>query len=576
LSRPVPATTSVLIAGGGPVGLALAIELGLRAVPVTLVDPIVPPATADVLAMRAIGSPRAKLTNIRSMEHARRWGIAPTLRRAAPLGADFPATIQFRTRLAGYPLATFENAFGFRADERDHFAEPPLQCPQFIVEAVLRDFAATLPSVTLCYGAHVLAFEHDDRVVRARLAVPADGERPARSAGSGDADGMGADGEISIEAQYLAGCDGSRSVVREALGIAMEGRRALGHSLTVIFRAPGLMERAGVEPAYHYWTVNTDAPGLMGPLDGGDIWWSIGSNIAADGAAVRAIDPVAYLRAQIGLPIEPEIIDVTPWAPHRLLAERFAVGRCFLVGDAAHLHPPFGGHGMNLGIGDAVDLGWKLAAVIAGWAGPQLLRSYEAERRPLARRVIDEAVRNFGSVSNAFVRPNLEADTAEGRELRAAAQSHILAEKLTEFRSLGLVCGYHYEDSPAIVSDGTSPPTQSVADYTPTSRPGHRAPHHWQPDGTSLFDGFGPGFTLVAHAALTAEAAAVAAAAAADGIPVTTLPIAGPVLTQRYPARLTLVRPDGHVAWRGERSSRAGEALLRVTGRAAAPARSAI
>lgn len=522
------AQTDVLIAGGGPVGLALAIELGRRGIEAIVVDPIRARSTEDLAAMRNIPAPRAKLTNIRSMEHARRWGIAERLRDVAPLPRDYPRNILFVTSLRGYTLAKIESAFGFDGGDRDLFAEPPLQCPQFLVESVLRDYAKTLPSIDLRYETRLETLAQNDEAVHATVA----------SAGGT---------QSTIRARYLVGC-----TVRQQLGIRMEGDTALAGSLNIVFRVRDLPSRIGKEPAIQYWTINETAPGCCGPLDNRDVWWAVLGNVADDIEAAKALDPMAILRAAAGFDLDAEILDVSPWTPHRLLAPTFCVNRVFLAGDAVHLHSPFGGHGMNLGIGDAVDIGWKLAAVLAGWGGPVLLESYEAERRPLARRVIDVATQNYNVVSNAYVRPDLAAATPQGEALRGAIEGEILRGKMPEFRSAGLVCGYSYDGSPIVVPDGTPVPPETVVEFVPNARPGSRAPHRWLADGSSLYDHFGPWFTLLTDGRHAAQAASFTGAADRLGVPVTALILDDARLPELYKAAFTLIRPDQNVAWRSD------------------------
>ena len=533
----------VLIAGGGPVGLALAIELGRRGVSAIVVDPIEPRTTDDLRSMQRIPAPRAKLTNIRSMEHARRWGIAERLRDVAPLPRDYPRNILFVTSLAGYTLAKIDRAFSYDGGDRDFFAEPALQCPQFLIESVMRDYAKTLEPVDLRYATRLDSLVQDDDTVQATVTA---------------ADGT----QSTLRARYLVGCDGARSTVRQQIGVRMDGETALSGSLNIIFRVRDLPSLIDKEPAMHYWTISEAAPGCMGPLDNRDVWWAVLGNVAADMESAAALDPMTILRAAAGFDIDAEVLDVSAWTPHRLLAPQFRIGRVFLAGDAAHLHSPFGGHGMNLGIGDAVDLGWKLAAVLAGWGGDLLLESYQTERRTLAQRVIAEATRNYRSVSNAYLRPDLAAPTAAGAAVRQAIEAEILRDKMPEFRSAGLVCGYSYEGSPVLVPDGTPPLPETVVDYVPNARPGSRAPHRWLADGSSLYDRFGPWFTLLTTAPHAAAANDFAAAAGRRGIPVVTLVLDDPRLPELYRAAFALIRPDQTVAWRADSLPADADAVL--------------
>ena len=228
----------------------------------------------------------------------------------------------------------------------------------------------------------------------------------------------------------------------------------------------------------------------------------------------------------------------------------------FLAGDACHLHPPFGGYGMNMGVGDSVDLGWKIAACLQGWGGAALLDSYEIERRPVHEMVMDEAVANHRLLSHGFWSAGLEDDGAVGERLRRETAARVQAAKLREFATLGVVLGYRYDDSPIIVNDGSAPPARDFINYIPSACPGSLAPHAWLHDGSSLYDHFGAGFTLLAAAgADAADLDAGRAAAQAAGVPLTVFePVepVEPVIRDLYRARYVLIRPDQHVAWRGD------------------------
>jgi hypothetical protein len=230
-----------------------------------------------------------------------------------------------------------------------------------------------------------------------------------------------------------------------------------------------------------------------------------------------------------------------------LLADRFASGRVFLVGDAAHLNPPWGGHGFNTCVGDAVNLGWKLAAVLQGWASPSLLDSYEAERRPVARRTIGAAGSQEAFLAPSFADVDLDAAGTAGVLLRSDLARR-LDVKDAEFHSLGLVLGYDYPDSPVVVPDGRPVPPPTLATFTPSAHPGARLPHAWLADGTSVYDRLGDGFALL-RLSKEADTGALSAAAEGAGLPLAVVDLPG--LRPLYDADLVLVRPDQHVAWRG-------------------------
>jgi hypothetical protein len=249
-----------------------------------------------------------------------------------------------------------------------------------------------------------------------------------------------------------------------------------------------------------------------------------------------------------------------------LLVDKYRGERVFLVGDAAHLNPPWGGHGFNTCVGDAVNLGWKLAAVLQGWAPESLLDSYQTERRPVALRTIDAAGSQEAFLAPSFAAADLGGDTPAGEALRADV-ARALQVKDPEFHSLGLVLGYDYPDSPVVVPDAGARPAYEVTRYTPSSHPGARLPHAWLPDGTSIYDLLGDGFTLL-RLAPAADVGPFLDAATRAGVPVRLLDLVHlPKLRTRYGADLLLIRPDQHVAWRGRDDADVDAVLATVTGR---------
>ena len=533
----------VLIAGGGPVGLSLAIELGLRGIACTMLE------QND----RVGHSPRAKTTNVRTREHLRRWSIADALRRASPIPPDYPPDVVFATRMDGPELARFTNAFNGARARDERYSEEAQWVPQYTLEEVLRARAASLPGVRLMFRTELLGFTQDADGVTAQVAD--------RTTGT----------EGKLRAAFLVGADGARSVVREAIGARMEGRGAALRNYSIIFRAPELMTRQRHGEAIMYWLVNGDVPAMLGPMDQNGLWFFMATKLE-DG--LDTADLVAMIRRGTGLPdLAVEVVRGDPWVAQSLIADRYGDGRVFLAGDACHLHPPFGGFGMNMGIGDAVDLGWKLAGTLQGWGGPGLLASYPAERRPVHQRTIREAEANYAIVGNQLVRPNLEAAGPAGEAARAAVGEVIRATKGREFNTLGLVLGARYDASPIVAPDGSQPPPESVEHYQPSGCPGGLAPHAWLADGASLYDRFGPGFTLLCTDG--GDGGGLAEAAGRRGIPLTVLSPHEPRLRPLYGARLALIRPDQHVAWRGDVLPPIAALLDRVTGQARVAARPA-
>jgi 2-polyprenyl-6-methoxyphenol hydroxylase-like FAD-dependent oxidoreductase/ketosteroid isomerase-like protein len=528
----------VLIAGAGPVGLALAIELGHRNISCLVVE------RND----RVGYSPRAKTTNVRSREHLRRWGIAAALRAASPMSRDYPCTVVFATRMNGLELARFENAVNGDPEPNNLYSEEAQWVPQYVLEEVLRKHAVSLPGVNVAFNTELQSFAESPQRVSSVLKDLL--TRESRT----------------IESTYLVGADGARSTVRGGIGASMVGDRLMLRNHNTIFRAPDLAARHSLGKAIMYWMINDDVPSLLSPLDENGLWSFIATKLPGN-VDPATLDPVALIRRATGLDdLQIEVVANFPWTAQQLLADKYCTDRVMLAGDACHLHPPFGGFGMNMGIGDAVDLGWKIAATLQGWGGPALLSSYLEERRRVHERTIVEAVHNYNAVGNQLVRPGLEQSGVVGDATRNEVRETILATKVREFKTLGVVLGYRYE-SPLIVPDGTTPPPDNAVLYVPSAHPGCLAPHLWLSDGSSLYDHFGPGFTLLITHGDPSDAAFIVKCAAGRKIPLVVSAPADARLQGRYAARFALIRPDQHVAWRGDVLPADCESLLaQVTG----------
>ncbi|HEX9462477.1 MAG TPA: FAD-dependent monooxygenase [Alphaproteobacteria bacterium] len=528
----------VLIVGAGPVGLGAAIELGQRGIRTLVVE-----------RNERVGyAPRAKTTNVRTREHMRRWGIADQLRAASPLGVDYPSDIFFVTQLAGHLLTRIPNANYCAPGRNPLYSEHGQWIPQYTVEEVMRRHAQSLPGVEIRFSAELVSVEQDASGVRARVRD------------------LTTDSEQTIACAYLIGADGARSTVRNAIGATMDGVRRISRHYNVVFRAPGLAEAHRHGPGIMYWQVNKDVPSLVGPMDRDDRWFFAPTQVP-EGMKLQDFEAPALIRRATGIDLPYEILSSDEWTASRLIADRYRDRRVFLAGDACHLHPPFGGYGMNMGIADAVDLGWKLAGVLQGWAAPELLATYEVERKPVHNLVMDEAVANHALLSHQLYRDGLEDDTPAGAAHRAHAGAQIRAAKEREFNTLGVVLGYRYANSPAIVPDGSAPPPAHFRDYVPAAHPGCLAPHAWLDDGSSLYDHFGAGFTLLAdRSAEAVDIDGAVAAAAASRIPLTILRAPSATVADLYARRYALIRPDQHVAWRGDDLAEIGGVLRRVTG----------
>lgn len=518
------AAPEVVIVGAGPTGLALAIELGMRSVHCLVVE-----------RNERVGyAPRAKTTHVRTREIMRRWGIADKLAEASPFGVHYPSDVHFVTRLSGPRLVRFENAMRCAPGRDPLYSEHGQWIPQYKLEAVLKAHADTLDSVTIEFGAEFVSMEQDEHGIEVRV----------RSLESGE--------ERVVGTSYLVGADGARSPVRDSIGAKMEGTYGLSRNYNIIFQAPGLAEAHPHGPGSMYWNVNRDVPSVIGPMDRDDIWYFMPTMLPVN-VTLTNDEARALIAKATGIDLPYRVLSSDEWVASRLIADRYRLGRAFLAGDACHLHPPFGGFGMNMGVADALDLGWKIAAVAQGWGGPALLDSYEAERRPVHQLVIDEAEANHSVLANQLYRDGIEDLTAEGEAVRLEVGALIRATKAREFYALGVVLGLRYTNSPVIVPDGTEPTWRMSRDYLPSAAPGSLAPHAWLPDGRSLYDLFGDGFTLLVFGQSDGADIGVAEAEAGrTGTPLTVVKLADASLAELYDASRALVRPDQVVAWRGD------------------------
>jgi 2-polyprenyl-6-methoxyphenol hydroxylase-like FAD-dependent oxidoreductase len=530
--------TPVLIAGGGPVGLALAAELGWRGIACTLVEQ----GDGSVI------TPKMNEVNTRTMEFCRRWGIADAVMNC-PFPGDHPLDVVFVTNLFGYELGRVRRPA--RNQQTPEPASPyRLQaCSQIWFDPMLLRLARSFAGVTIEHGHRLDSF-----------AQTADGV-------SAEITELASDRQYGLSADYLVGCDGAASLVRRNLGIALTGKGTLGYPLNLFFRAPDLLGQIAHAPGTFF--IPVDRSGVWANLrvvDPARGLWRLMVDQAGDEITPENADRTGYLRRALGRDFDVDWVDVNVWRRRSLVAERYGEGRVLIAGDAVHQLSPTGALGMNSGVADAVDLGWKLAAVLQGWGGARLIESYDAERRPVGERNVAMAT-SFYRHNAAFSHwsPRLQEAGAEGDGARR--QLGALLEKTVggEFRTLGLQIGYAYEDSPICVSDGTAPPPADPAVYVANARPGARAPHVWLADGRSTLDLFDRGFVLLRFAG--GDPATIMDAAAARGLPLKMEDIDSAEAAAIYQRRLVLVRPDGHVAWRAdEPPTDAGALIDRVRG----------
>lgn len=545
-------STEVLIAGGGPFGLMLALELGKRGVRCLLVEP--KPGTAY--------NPQANATQARTMEHFRRHGFADAVR-AQGLPPDHPTDIAYFTRYCGHELARLQLPTAAQASQTVKSmsgswsaAELPHRVSQKFVEAILLDQVRRLPGVTLQHGWRLATFEDQGQTVRARVEATEGG------------------GVQEVQARYLVGADGARSFVRQQLGIAWGGATGFkrdfmgGKMFAVYLRAPGFYEAFPHARAWMYVSVNAQRRAFMASVDGRtEFAFHAAVHEGEDADRWTAEDARRIFAEALGREIPIEVLSVLTWtAGHALVAEHFQRGRVFIGGDAAHLFTPTGGLGYNTAVEDAVNLGWKIAHVLQERAPQQLLDSYETERRPLAQRNTGYARQFADSVGLFAATPELEADTPAGTAARATASEYLNRHVRLEFNIPGVTFGGRYDGSPLIVPDGSTPPPDAPNTYVPSACPGGRPPHAWLADGRSLYDSLHFEWTLLALGPEMPDTAPFELAAQTMGLDLRVVHHEAPELRALYEAPLALIRPDQIVAWRGHDTDAAASVLARASG----------
>lgn len=530
----IPNPAPILIIGGGPVGMALAMNLdalGMRTVVINT-EP------------RPRWHPKGSTQNARTMEHYRRLGIASRLRKLG-LPSHHKTDVIYYTRLNGPELVRIampsedEKMAAVRnAMPTDQVPEPIFRCNQMHVEAFLFEHIKTLKTVDVRFGWHCHDFRQDDEGVSVDIEHVESGRRE------------------TLRGSYLAGCDGGQSMLRRKLGIRYGGGPAAeqaylgGSMVSTHIRCPELYGRIIKAPRWQYWVVNAQIRANIVAVNGKDEFLfntrlaSI-SDTPDDNAIKRAFVQT------VGEPINVDIVGHWTWtAGMALVADKFVEGRVALCGDAVHLFTPAGGFGMNTGVDDAANLGWKLAAMAQGWGGPKLMESYEIERRPIALRNTNAAKvlgRNIGATP---VDPLIEEQSPAGEAARRTAGEY-LAGFEPEFASLGVQLGARYDGSPIIVSDGSEPPEDDLVNYVPSSVPGGRAPHVWLAGGKSLFDVLGNGFTLLRCGEGTSSR--FDSVVMKLGVPCKNVDIRFGEAAGLYKSGFALIRPDQHIAWRNEK-----------------------
>jgi 2-polyprenyl-6-methoxyphenol hydroxylase-like FAD-dependent oxidoreductase len=516
--------TQVIVVGAGPVGLTLAIDLGRRGVRCILLEQKGAPQFL----------PKMERCNARTMEIYRRLGIAERIRDAG-FPREAPMDVFIVTSLIEPPLLHLPYPSVAQAQEQIAACqdgslplEPYQLISQYTLEPLLKSVAESIPNVDVRYGCEFISFEQDAGSVRARVKT-----------------GDGATAEL--RALYLVGCDGGSSPVRRQLGIKLQGEANLLQLRQALYRCDDLFERIRIGKGRHYHVADAHSTFLI--VQDSTRHFTLHSVVDSDA------DMKSMFEATVAMPVQYEMLSCAPWRQNLLLADSYGQGRIFLAGDAVHLVIPTGGLGMNSGVGDAVDLAWKLAATLQGWGGPNLLASYEIERRQIGARNV-EASRQASRGRRAWRaawRPNIRDHTPEGAATRANLTRIADVEQRKSNEMIGAELGYRYRNSPLIWPEAGEGPADDLMKYVPTTWPGARLPHLWLGDGTALHDHIGEGYTLLRLAGAPANSEPLARAFASYGAPFTVLDIGEAHPRDIYGCDLLLLRPDLHVVWRGNR-----------------------
>jgi 2-polyprenyl-6-methoxyphenol hydroxylase-like FAD-dependent oxidoreductase len=530
--------SDVIIVGAGPVGLALAFDLGRRGVRCTLVER---KAAPEFL-------PKMERCNARTMEMFRRFGLADKIR-AAGLRNDCPMDVFIVKTLTEKPLLhlTYPSVDEAKelieaVNDGSRPLEPYQLISQYTLEPLLKAEVERFAGVDVRYGCSFVEFAQGPQGVTATVEEGGETKR--------------------LTAKYLVGCDGGGSRVRRQMGIKLRGEANILTLRQGLFVCDELYDRLpmGDGPGHgrHYHRVDDKATFLI--MQDSTRHWSLHATVASDE------EMKAQFEAIVGTPVKYEMLYCGEWRQNLMLADEYAQGRVFLAGDSAHLVIPTGGLGMNTGVGDAFDLSWKLAATLQGWGGPALLAAYEIERRQVGERNISAS--RYASLGRrkwrAQWRPEMFDDTPAG----TAARDNLMQVAETEQRKtnemIGAELGYRYVDSP-VIDNVPGGPEHMFREYHPTTWPGARLPHVWRADGSAMQDHIPrDGFVILRLGGTTASTAGLESALRARGAPVSVLEVPDEVARQVYERDLLLLRPDMHVVWRGNAAPEEPEEIAAI------------
>jgi 2-polyprenyl-6-methoxyphenol hydroxylase-like FAD-dependent oxidoreductase len=519
--------SDVLIVGAGPTGLTLAIDLGKRGVRCLLIEQKERPAFL----------PKMERINARTMEMYRRMGLSQQIR-AAGLRPDCPMDVYVVLALneppllrLPYPSVAQAQAETRATNDGSLPLEPYQLISQYTLEPLLKSVAETIPAITVRFGCEFLSLRQDQQGVTARVRASDGGARELR-------------------ASYLVGCDGGTSPVRKELGIKLAGE---GNALALrqaLYRCDTLFDLLpignGPGKGRHYHVADDKATQLI--MQDSTKHWTLHSMVETNE------EMNAGFERAVGVPIKYEMQSCDPWRQNLLLADRYGKDRVFLAGDAVHLVIPTGGLGMNSGVADAIDLSWKLAATLRGWGGPNLLKSYEVERRQVGERNVGAS--RYATLGRrkwrSLWRPNIRDNTPAGEQSRYVLPTMADIEQRKSNEMIGAELGYRYVDSP-VICNVPGGPEHLFREYHPTTWPGARLPHVWRDDGTPMQDHIPDGYTILKFGRTKADVSGLEKAIRARGAPVAVLDVPDRIAREIYGYDLILVRPDMHVVWRGNK-----------------------
>jgi 2-polyprenyl-6-methoxyphenol hydroxylase-like FAD-dependent oxidoreductase len=504
----------VVIVGGGPVGVALAVELGQRGIACALIERRREPQRI----------PKGQNLTQRSVEHFYYWGVADELRAARILPPSYPMSgiVAYRDLNNEYwaapPLREIVNHYYFQNNER---------LPQYQAEHVLRARLLRLDTVETRFGWAAESIRQDAAGVAIVIAED------------------GGPGRETLQADYAVGCDGAHSLVREQAGIARGGADFDQLMVLALFRSRELHQGlTRFPPRSTYRVIHPDLRGywqFFGRVDVGESWF-FHSPVPPDTTRDN-YDFHALLQKAAGFPFACEFDYVGFWDLRIAVAKTYQSGRIFIAGDAAHSHPPYGAYGLNNGLDDVVNLGWKLAAKLKGWGSDGLLASYSEERRPIFKETAEDFIEAGIRRDREFLRRH--SPEHDGAAFERAWQEHIKGNAPNV-----LTYEPHYEGS-SIVFGPSGAASSARGSHMFKARAGHHLPPQLLSSGRNVFEELGTDFTLLAFDTTDVVEMAFSLAAKAVQVPVKIVRDSYDQGRRAYEAKLILVRPDRYVAWTG-------------------------